>query len=81
MPGRATRNGDHHRDRDTFRKDIARIRRIEQAGWLVLRFTADDVFRTPADTARTIAAARRRRTALSQRRPGEPDRGGDARRS
>jgi hypothetical protein len=53
--------GDHHRDRDTFREDITRKRRLEQAGWLVLRFTADDVFRTPAETARTIAAARRQR--------------------
>jgi very-short-patch-repair endonuclease len=55
--------GDHHRDRATFRQDITRERRLQQAGWLVLRFTADDVFRTPADTVRTIAVAREQRLA------------------
>jgi hypothetical protein len=55
--------GDHHRDRDTFRDDIARKRRLEQDGWLVLRFTADDVLRRPAETARAIATARRQRRA------------------
>ncbi|WP_198153946.1 endonuclease domain-containing protein [Catenuloplanes japonicus] len=59
--------GDHHRDRDTFRQDIVRKRRLEQAGWLVLRFTADDIFRTPAGTARTVAAARSHRLARTAR--------------
>ncbi|MDR7273758.1 DUF559 domain-containing protein [Catenuloplanes atrovinosus] len=53
--------GDHHRQRSVFRHDIARQRRLEEAGWLVLRFTADDVLRTPADTIRAITAALRRR--------------------
>jgi hypothetical protein len=54
--------GDHHRERDTFRKDIARKRRLEEAGWLVLRFTVNDVLRTPAETARVITAAHARRS-------------------
>ncbi|MFI5839284.1 endonuclease domain-containing protein [Catenuloplanes sp. NPDC051500] len=55
--------GDHHRERDTFRKDIARERRLEEADWLVLRLTADDVLRTPAETVRLITSARERRRA------------------
>ncbi|MFI5843526.1 type IV toxin-antitoxin system AbiEi family antitoxin [Catenuloplanes sp. NPDC051500] len=50
--------GDHHRDRTTFRRDIPRLRRIEQAGWLILRLTADDILRTPAETLRLITATR-----------------------
>ncbi|MFI5839051.1 DUF559 domain-containing protein [Catenuloplanes sp. NPDC051500] len=61
--------GDHHRDRDTFREDITRKRRLEQAGWLALRFTADDVFRTPAETARAIAAACRQRLTHGPHQP------------
>ena len=38
--------GDGHRtDVDQFRKDIRRRERFEDAGWTVLRITADDVFR------------------------------------
>jgi very-short-patch-repair endonuclease len=40
-------DGDHHRDRDTFRRDIARLNALRAAGWTVLRFTADDVLRNP----------------------------------
>ncbi|MDP9796651.1 hypothetical protein J2S43_005163 [Catenuloplanes nepalensis] len=53
--------GDHHRERTTFRNDITRGRRLEELGWLILRFTADDVLRNPAETIRVITAARRRR--------------------
>ncbi|MDP9797654.1 hypothetical protein J2S43_006166 [Catenuloplanes nepalensis] len=56
-------DGDHHRDPQTFQNDIARIRNLEEAGWLVLRFTANDVLRQPARTVRSIATARRRRSA------------------
>jgi hypothetical protein len=36
--------GDHHRtDRATWRRDISRVRALEDAGWSVLRITADDV--------------------------------------
>ncbi|MDR7280896.1 DUF559 domain-containing protein [Catenuloplanes atrovinosus] len=55
--------GDHHRERDTFRRDITRKRTLEAAGWLVLRFTADDVLRRPADTVAMIAETLHRREA------------------
>ncbi|MDG4763815.1 DUF559 domain-containing protein [Solwaraspora sp. WMMD406] len=35
--------GDHHRERATFRRDISRYNALRAAGWLTLRFTADDV--------------------------------------
>ncbi len=40
-------DGDHHRERDRFRRDIARLNRLRLLGWTVLRFTADDVLRHP----------------------------------
>jgi hypothetical protein len=38
-------DGDHHRDRATFRFDAVRANRLRLCGWTVLRFTADDVLR------------------------------------
>ncbi|MGM1017831.1 MAG: hypothetical protein ACQEW8_09870 [Actinomycetota bacterium] len=36
--------GDHHRtDRDQWQQDLARVRALEAAGWLVLRVTASDL--------------------------------------
>lgn len=35
--------GDHHRTPLQFRRDIARYERLQDAGWIVVRFTADDV--------------------------------------
>ena len=41
-------DGDHHRtDRSQWRKDIARRRLLEEAGWRVIVFTADDVLHHP----------------------------------
>ncbi|WP_433829933.1 DUF559 domain-containing protein [Actinoplanes sp. CA-015351] len=48
--------GDHHRDRDQFRHDLARVNELRMAGWIVLRFTANDVLRSPQKTAAMIAA-------------------------
>jgi hypothetical protein len=39
--------GDYHRDRTTFRKDITRYRTLEDMGWKIVRVTADDVLRKP----------------------------------
>ncbi|MEV7228582.1 DUF559 domain-containing protein [Polymorphospora sp. NPDC051019] len=39
--------GDHHRERTQFRRDVARLNDLRACGWLVLRFTADDVLRHP----------------------------------
>lgn len=39
--------GDHHRERATFRRDIARVNAMQEAGWVVIRVTADDIYLTP----------------------------------
>jgi very-short-patch-repair endonuclease len=46
-------DGDHHRDRATFRRDVARLNALRAAGWTVLRFTADDV-RHPGRVVATL---------------------------
>jgi very-short-patch-repair endonuclease len=46
--------GDHHRDRDRFRQDIARLNALRVAGWSVIRATADDV----RDPSRFVAQVR-----------------------
>lgn len=46
--------GDHHRERDQYRRDVSRINRLRMAGWTVLRFTADDVLRNPQVTAAIV---------------------------
>ncbi|RAK40372.1 uncharacterized protein DUF559 [Actinoplanes lutulentus] len=50
-------DGDHHRDQRQFRQDVGRLNALRMAGWTVLRFTADDVLRRPATTARLVTAA------------------------
>ncbi|MFY1673290.1 DUF559 domain-containing protein [Plantactinospora sp. WMMB334] len=60
--------GDHHRERAHFRQDVARLNALRAAGWLVLRFTADDVLLHPARTLALIAhAIQERRTHLDIR--------------
>ncbi|MEV4492213.1 DUF559 domain-containing protein [Micromonospora coxensis] len=54
-------DGDHHRERAHFRQDVARLNALRAAGWLVLRFTADDVLRHPARTVALVAGALRER--------------------
>lgn len=39
--------GDHHRDRKQFRKDIARLERLVDEGWLVIQVTASELYRNP----------------------------------
>jgi very-short-patch-repair endonuclease len=39
--------GDHHRERGKFRRDIARVNAFQDAGWIVVRVTADDIFGRP----------------------------------
>jgi hypothetical protein len=51
--------GDHHRERGQFQRDIARLNALRAAGWTVLRFTAEDVLRRPDRTVRQVAAAMR----------------------
>ncbi len=35
--------GDHHRERVNFRRDITRVNAMREANWTVVRVTADDV--------------------------------------
>jgi hypothetical protein len=59
-------DGDHHRvDRQQWRNDIGRRRGLEEAGWLVLVFTADDVLQRPQETVRQVRAALRSRRAAA----------------
>ncbi|MFY1698853.1 MULTISPECIES: DUF559 domain-containing protein [unclassified Solwaraspora] len=53
--------GDHHRERAHYQQDVARFNALRDCGWLVLRFTADDVLRHPDRTARQVASALSRR--------------------
>ena len=39
--------GDHHRDRSTFQRDLRRMNRLRALGWTVLRFGAADIYRQP----------------------------------
>jgi hypothetical protein len=50
-------DGDHHRDRDTFRFDAVRLNRLRLLDWTVLRFTADDVLRNQDGMLTQIRAA------------------------
>ncbi|MFV2021779.1 endonuclease domain-containing protein [Micromonospora sp. LOL_023] len=49
--------GDHHRERATFRKDVYRFNALREAGWLALRFTADDVLRRKGQVVRKVRDA------------------------
>jgi very-short-patch-repair endonuclease len=55
--------GDHHRERAAFRRDIARVNALTALGWIVIRVTADDIYRNPAQLTRRVAEL------LRQRRP------------
>lgn len=59
-------DGDHHRERTQFRRDVARLNALRAAGWIVLRFTADDVLRRPEATIALV------RQALAERRAPTP---------
>jgi hypothetical protein len=56
-------DGDHHRtDPATWRRDVERRQRLEDAGWLIITATADDVIRHPERLLRRV------RTAITNRR-------------
>ncbi|MEJ3743767.1 DUF559 domain-containing protein [Actinomycetes bacterium KLBMP 9797] len=57
--------GDHHRERVHFQQDVHRLNALRALGWLVLRFTADDVLRNPERTVRQVVAAIRERGGFS----------------
>ncbi|MFD4991569.1 hypothetical protein ACFWH7_13520 [Cellulosimicrobium cellulans] len=61
-------DGDVHRtDPATWRRDVERRQRLEDAGWIIVTATADDVLRFPERLVRRVRAARGRRRA-----PGQP---------
>lgn len=39
--------GDHHREREAYRRDIARLERLVDAGWVVIRVSAAELFGDP----------------------------------
>jgi len=49
--------GDHHRSRDTFQRDLRRINALHACGWTVLRFGAADVYRQPGRIVEVVKAA------------------------
>jgi very-short-patch-repair endonuclease len=55
--------GDHHRERATFRRDIARVNALIALGWIVIRVTADDIYRNPEQLTQRIAEILRQRRA------------------
>lgn len=55
-------DGDHHRtDQATWRRDVERRQLLEDAGWLIITATADDVIRHPDRLIRRIRLAIERR--------------------
>ena len=51
-------DGDHHRsDRAQWQADIVRKRLLEDAGWRVIIYTADDVLRHPYRLVASLRAA------------------------
>ncbi|GAA0916164.1 DUF559 domain-containing protein [Virgisporangium aurantiacum] len=49
--------GDHHRDRGTFQRDLRRINALRACGWIVLRFAAADIYRNPDRIVELVRAA------------------------
>lgn len=49
--------GDHHRRREAFQRDLRRINALRACGWTVLRFAAMDIYREPRKVIATVRAA------------------------
>jgi hypothetical protein len=49
-------DGAYHRDPEVFERDAVRANRLRLRGWLVLRFTANDVLRHPARMVSQVRA-------------------------
>jgi hypothetical protein len=59
--------GDHHREMKQFRKDIHRIERLVDEGWIVMKVSAEDLFHMPYDLSERLA-----RRLQSRGRHGKP---------
>ncbi len=55
--------GDHHRSRETFRRDIARLNALTALDWIIVRVTADDIYRYPDKLVRRMRDLLARRAA------------------
>lgn len=53
--------GDHHRKVDAYRKDVRRIERLVDEGWVVVRATADDLHDRPVELVERVARRLRAR--------------------
>ncbi|WP_424463422.1 endonuclease domain-containing protein [Pseudoclavibacter helvolus] len=53
-------DGEYHWDPEQAKKDVARINRLQEAGWLVIRITIDDLFKRRATFFAQLGAARNR---------------------
>lgn len=53
-------DGEYHWDPEQAKKDVARINRLQEAGWLVIRITSDDLFKRRAAFFAQLRAARKR---------------------
>lgn len=53
--------GDHHRERDTFRRDIDRLNALTALDWVVVRATARDIYRDSDQLVRRVSELLRRR--------------------
>jgi hypothetical protein len=49
--------GDHHRSRSTYQRDLRRINALQMCGWTVLRFGAADVYRHPRRVIEAVRSA------------------------
>jgi hypothetical protein len=49
--------GDHHRSRLAFQRDLRRFNALRACGWTVLRFGASDVYQRPREVIATVRAA------------------------
>ena len=49
--------GDPHRDKDRFRRDIHRLERLADHQWLVVRVSADDLLLRPEETVSRMRVA------------------------
>jgi very-short-patch-repair endonuclease len=49
--------GDHHRGRHAYQRDLRRVNALRACGWTVLRFGAADVYRRPQHVIATVRAA------------------------
>jgi hypothetical protein len=50
-------DGDRHRGRSVFHRDMRRLNALNACGWTVLRFGAPDIYRDPVRTVATVRAA------------------------